>query len=191
MGRRFDFALRTKFVILFLVLTLAPLILLAYLDNQSAEQTLTQLANQNLSIAAAQVADTIDLFLLENSQEVQSVSLLRGITDYLSLPLDERLGSTQATEVALTLQALSRRNQPYITSYALLDENGINVFDIDSAGVGLDESQQEYYRKPIQTGAAHISPVFFSPSSIFPLKRYSFCLSTFTSPGSRRISSEC
>ncbi len=165
MGHRFDFTLRTKFIILFLVLTLVPLILLAYLDNQSTEQTLTRIANQNLSIAAAQVADTIDLFLLENSQEIQSASLLRGFTDYLSLPIDERLGSVEETEVALTLQTLSRRNQPYITSYALLDENGINVFDIDPAGVGLDESQQEYYREPIQTGVAHISAVLFSPSS--------------------------
>ncbi|OQY45211.1 MAG: hypothetical protein B6242_11045 [Anaerolineaceae bacterium 4572_78] len=158
-----QFNLRTKIVIAFLLLALLPLALLAYLNIRSTRQALTDVANQMLFVAASETAETIDSFLAESLDAVQSAGQLPVFAEYLNLSPGERADSSQKTEINTILNALSRRHQKFIDSYALLDEEGINIFDTVRDDIGLDESHVIYYQAPHQTHAPYISPIIFLP----------------------------
>src|SRR5262249_30703812 len=73
-----------------------------------------------------------------------------------------------SARVATTLRALSRRDQVYILSYAVLNANGTVVFDTDAAEVGADQARHDYFRQPLATGLPYISSVEFLDSASQP-----------------------
>src|SRR6185295_6177432 len=55
-----------------------------------------------------------------------------------------------------------RRNPVYITSYALLDRQGVDVVDTYLPDIGLDKSKRDYFQGPLKTGLPYVSPVKIS-----------------------------
>ena len=157
--------LQTKVIVVALSLALVPLIILAMLDNWSAKNNLTNVANQSLSIAASQTAKRIDQFLLENLLEIESTGQLRSVSKYLQLDSDIRPGSQEEIEVSTIIRTLSRKNLLLPTPYALLDATGTNVLDYEQWRMGADESDKKYFQIPFQTSKPYISPVIFSPGT--------------------------
>jgi len=157
--------LQTKVILSALVIALAPLIILAMLDNWAVRKNLTNVANQSLSIAAEQTANRIDQFLQKNLLEVQATGQLRSFAQYLKLAPEVRPGSREENDVSTIFRTLSRKNLLLPTPYALLDEAGVNVFDFEPWRIGADESRENYFKKPFQTGQLFISQILFSPGS--------------------------
>ena len=149
--------LQAKVILTALVLALFPLMFLALLNHWYNKGNLTAVANQSLKIAAEQTANRIDQFLLENVLEIQATGQMRPFAQYLKLPSGKRPGSSEEVEVATILRALSRKNVSLPTPYALLDKTGTNVMDFESWRIGSDESQEMYFREPLQTGQTYIS----------------------------------
>ncbi|WP_167505835.1 ATP-binding protein [Desulfosediminicola flagellatus] len=138
------------------------MIILALLNNRSVTQNLTDVANQTLTIASEQTASRIDQLLLENLLEIQAAGQLKPFAQYLKLTPEKRPGSHEEALVSTILRTLSRKNFFMSTPYAVLDAAGINVLDTHSWSMGRDESQEIYFREPLQTGTPYISPVLFS-----------------------------
>ncbi len=162
--RRFQsYALPTKVMLAFLVVTIIPMGALAFFNNRDTRQALTDVANQTLHAAAEQTATALDGFVDANLNVVRLESQLSLWSTYLSLPAAQRSASELETEVIHTLRILSRtgRIAVYIPSYALLDRQGRAVIDTNASDIGLDASAETYFQTPLQTRQAYVSPVLF------------------------------
>ncbi|VXD12394.1 putative Histidine kinase [Planktothrix serta PCC 8927] len=156
--------IRTKLIASFLIVALIPLLLLAFLDKQTTEKALTDNAKQALSAAANETTNRIDAFIDGNLNAVRVEALLPGLARYLSLTPKQRNNSPEMQLATETLIRLSRKDMVNILSYSLLDLNGKNVLDTDTSDIGKDESGQDYFKKPLQTGLSFVSSMKRSPT---------------------------
>ncbi|MEA5576366.1 hybrid sensor histidine kinase/response regulator [Anabaena sp. UHCC 0451] len=157
-------SIRTKLIVSFLLVSLIPLLLLAYVNKQTTEKALTENARQSLSAAAKTTANRIDAFIDANLNAVRVEALLPGLSTYLSLSGTKRLNSFEEKLATETLIRLSRKDMLNVLSYALLDLNGKNVLDTNTPDIGKSESDQDYFRQTLQTGLPFVSSIRQSPT---------------------------
>ncbi|MEH1850947.1 MAG: ATP-binding protein [Nostoc sp.] len=155
--------IRTKLIASFLVVALIPLLLLAFINKQTTEKALTENAKQALSAAANETANRIDAFIDGNLNAVRVEAILPGFARYLSLTPKQRDDSPEMQLATETLIRLSRKDMINVISYALLDLNGKNVLDTYTLNIGKDESVQDYFKKPLETGLSFVSSMKRSP----------------------------
>lgn len=157
------YSLRTKFVITLLAVALIPLAILAYFDNQFIRNEQIATANQSLLAAASQTANSLDNFIQSTQNEVRTEAKLPDFVDRLELvgnaEGEDRFRSIQQR---LILTNLRNKDASHIISYGLLDKNGMNVSDSLGVYINKSEAHQDYFKKPIETGATYVSPVLFS-----------------------------
>jgi signal transduction histidine kinase/DNA-binding response OmpR family regulator len=157
-------SIRTKLIVSFLLVSLIPLLLLAYVNKQTTEKALTDNARQSLSAAAKTTANRIDAFIDANLNAVRVEALLPGLSSYLSLSGTKGLNSSEEKLATETLIRLSRKDMLNVLSYALLDLNGKNVLDTNTPDIGKSESDQDYFRQALQTGLPFVSSIRQSPT---------------------------
>ncbi len=157
--------LRLKAILIALVLALTPLLILAILNHRNVRQSLTDVANQTLTIAAEQTANRIDQFLLENLMGIRAAGQLSPFAQYLKLTPEKRPDSVEEIRATTILRTLSRKNLFLPTPCGVLDASGVNVLDTKSWHIGGDESRSIYFQTPLRTGNAYISPILF-PSKV-------------------------
>ncbi|MEH2413091.1 sensor domain-containing diguanylate cyclase [Nostoc sp.] len=156
-------SIRTKLIASFLIVALIPLLLLTFINKQTTEKALTDDARQALSVAANETTNRIDAFINENLSAVRVEAILPGLARYLSLTPKQRDDSPEMQLAIETLIRLSRKDMLNILSYALLDLNGKNVLDTDTPNISKDESVQDYFKTPLQTGLSFVSSMKLSP----------------------------
>ncbi|MBN3911104.1 MAG: diguanylate cyclase [Nostoc sp. NMS1] len=157
-------SIRTKLIASFLIVALIPLLLLAFINKQTTEKALTENAKQALSAAANETANKIDAFIDGNLNAVRVEAILPGLARYLSLTPKQRDDSPEMQLATETLIRLSRKDMINVLSYSLLDLNGKNVLDTYTPNIGKDESVQNYFKKPLQTGLSFVSSIKQSPT---------------------------
>jgi diguanylate cyclase (GGDEF)-like protein len=158
-------SIRTRLIASFLIVALIPLLLLAFLNTQTTEKALTDNAKQALSAAANETANRIDTFIDGNLNAVRVEAVLPGLARYLSLTPKQRDDSPEMQLATETLNRLSRKDALNVLSYALLDLNGKNVLDTrPTLDISKDESVQDYFKKPLQTGSSSVSSMKRSPT---------------------------
>lgn len=165
--RQFNsFPLPTKLIVTFLAVVLIPLSLISLLNSRASRIALTAQANQTLRGSATQTALGIDAFITGNLDAVRTEALLPDFIEYLSLSPEERDANREQGEKIRTILAnFSRRNTIHIESYALLDQNGIDIADTFTADVGIDKSDRDYFAIPVGSGLPYVSPVRTSPTA--------------------------
>jgi C4-dicarboxylate-specific signal transduction histidine kinase len=156
-------SIRTKLIASFLIVALIPLLLLAFINKQTTEKALTENAQQALSAAANETSNRIDAFIDGNLNAVRVEAILPGLARYLSLTPKQRDDSPEMQLATETLIPLSRKDMLNILSYALLDLNGKNVLDTYTSNISQDESVQDYFKEPLQTGLSFVSSMKQSP----------------------------
>lgn len=156
-----NFTLRAKFMMAFMIITLVPLGLQGLVGNLVSRNTLTRNANQALTSAAEQTANSLDTFINNTLNAIRTDSQWSPLVEYLGLPPDQRAGSTAEKQAFDLLSSLIRRDLIYIDSWALLDEQGTNLIDTRLDAVNDDESGYDYFQTPMQTNLSFISPVEF------------------------------
>ncbi len=142
-------SLTRQLILAFLIVSLIPLALLAFLNERHTRAMLTDNANHSLAAAAEQTAAEIDAFIRDNQETVRREARLPTLVRYLSLPVVERVGSSEEEAVMATLNELRRRDKVFISTYALLDSQGQNVIDTIGENMGRDESSHDYFQKPL------------------------------------------
>jgi PAS domain S-box-containing protein len=159
--------MRVKLITAFVIVALVPLGLLAILNGRTAQRALIVDANQALFAVASQTAASLDAHISANLNAIETEAQLPALVDYLSLPPAERPGSVEEQEVLALLRALSRKNT-HISSYALLDSQGVDAVDTSTVDIGLDKSTRDYFQV-FQTGektdGAYVSPILVSPAT--------------------------
>ncbi|HIK05298.1 MAG TPA: diguanylate cyclase [Trichormus sp. M33_DOE_039] len=164
MQQTFLGGIRRKLIASFLIVALIPLLLLAFINKQTTENALTDNAKQALSVAAMETANRIDAFIDGNLNAVRVEAILPGLARYLSLTPQQRNDSPEMQLATETLSRLSRKDMLNILSYSLLDLNGKNVLDTDTSSIGKDESVENYFKQPLQTGLSFVSSMKRSPT---------------------------
>ncbi len=161
-----SYPLTTKLILAFLMVSLIPLGLLAFWNGRHIEAVLVEEARMSLFAAASQTADNLDNFLKDNLAAVRREAQLPALVRYLSLPAEAQASSAERKIIETTLRELSRKDKVFITSYGLLDSQGVNIIDINEADIGQDESRRDYFQRPQETGLPYVSPIqFFSSLS--------------------------
>ena len=157
-------SIRRKLIASFLIVALIPLLLLTFINTQTTEKALTDNAKQALSAAANETTNRIDDFIDGNLDAVRVEALLPGLARYLSLTPKQRDDSPEMQLATETLNRLSRKDMLNVFSYALLDLNGKNVLDTYTSNIGKDESDQNYFKQPLETGLSFVSSMKQSPT---------------------------
>ncbi|HHJ35287.1 MAG TPA: PAS domain S-box protein, partial [Gammaproteobacteria bacterium] len=137
------YTLRAKLITAFMVIVLISLTVLALLDSYIMKENLTEGANKALSSAARNYADRLDQFNRQNAAFLETEANLPAINKFISLKAEPPFNRQTILEI---LKALKSRQDDVIYSYAILNNEGINILDTESANMGDDESRQDYFR---------------------------------------------
>lgn len=178
--------LRIRLMIAFIALVIIPLVILSLVHSRFTSSVVTNQTNQSLEMAASLTAMEIDRLITESQRSVLQAASFDVFSEYLEMPEELREGSLEEQQMQLTLEALDTYkldNANYLSSFALLDADGKNLFDtftnrleeqfdfdfqnvpgIDinrlPQGTGGDESDQIYFQVPYHRGSTYLSPIY-------------------------------
>jgi diguanylate cyclase (GGDEF)-like protein/PAS domain S-box-containing protein len=153
-----QYTLRAKLLTAFLFIVLASLGLLSAIDNRLMSDNLVRSANKMLASAARQYADHVDSFNNLNLESVRAEAALPALIDYLRLRGEAPYSNHTILEI---LNALRSRHGNKVSSYAVLNVNGINMIDTNISDIGKDENREIYFTAAIGSEDAYNSPVLF------------------------------
>ncbi|HSJ89537.1 MAG TPA: GAF domain-containing protein [Anaerolineales bacterium] len=168
LGRFNQLPLRTKLVVAFILISLVPVILLGIQSTVITRNNLTNQADTDLIETARTAAQAIDTTLANELIAIRTEAQIIDLADYLSLPASVRAGSPEETRASQILLALQRKNPVFVSSYAVLDENGIDVLDTFQNDIGINKSDRDYFRAAFAQGVPFLSPVRMSQTSMQP-----------------------
>ena len=158
-------SLRTRLIVSFLGVALIPLVLLTLTHFVLTGQVFRQNADQALLAAANQTTFSLDTFFKTGLDAVRVEAQLPGMPKYLRLPAKLRSGSAEETEVAGLFRALVKRDAENVLSYSLLDLQGTPVMGTDAIDLHSNQANADYFRQPLTTGNAYVSPVYLTIAS--------------------------
>ena len=167
-----SYSFRTKLIIGSLVSTLIPLVILSLMNFTQTRNRLLDEANQKLLNSATQAAVIMDTFIDSQLNDIRAEALLSDFLAYLELPEEQRAESTQEDKAILTLFNLGRKDPIYISSYSLIDANGIDVLDTFTSDIGIDKSSRSFFQEPMKTGKPYVSTLQFSSTASGPPSIY-------------------
>ncbi len=155
-----QYTLRAKLVTAFMVIVLTSLAVLAVLDGYIMRQNLSDGANNALASAARNYADRIDQFNRQNAQYLRTEASLPAINHFLTRKAEPPFNRQALLEILL---ALKSRQKNIIYSYAILNKQGVNILDTDSANIGVDESNNAYFNVLVGRNrlTTYRSPIIF------------------------------
>jgi diguanylate cyclase (GGDEF)-like protein/PAS domain S-box-containing protein len=153
-----QYTLRAKLLTAFLVIVLGSMGVLTFLSSTIMGESLSDSANQMLASAGRQYADRLDEFNRNNMKSVEAESRLPAIVNFLSRKLEPYNRQTMLE----IMVALKSKQNARITSYGVLNADGINVLDTEMDNVGKDESDSIYYKEAVKSGRAYMSPIVFA-----------------------------
>ena len=161
-----QYTLRAKLITAFLVIVMTSLTVLALLDGYILAENLTEGANKALTSAARNHAERIDQFNKQNSLFLKTEASLPAINSFLTLNAEPPYNRQALLEI---LRALKSRQDDLITSYAILDTQGINLLDTVSANIGEDEGRQKYFKAFLDDNrlTSYRSPIIFDKDEPF------------------------
>lgn len=158
-------SIRTKFLLISLALTLIPLIVLSFISNRFLQQSIQAQSNEALRVAADQTRSSIDNFIQTNLDSLELEASLSSISRYLTLDSTLRANSTEESAMQSTLLSLQTKEKVYTPSYAILNLNGLNLYDTDRLNIGALENNTSYFLSASVTNTSSVSPVEFEPDS--------------------------
>jgi signal transduction histidine kinase/HAMP domain-containing protein len=150
-------SLRSKLVCAFLFVALVPTVVLTGINRQTTTQALTQNANQSLFAAASQTALRLDSFIQTNLDAVRVEAQLPAFSKYLQL--SAQTDGLETLEAAAVFRSLARRDPLNVLSYALLDLQGMEVFDTYTPDIHRNRAAADYFQQPLALDAPYVSPV--------------------------------
>ncbi len=154
-----QYTLRAKLITAFLVIVLTSLTVLALLDGYILGENLEKSANKALSSAARNYANRIDQFNQQNLQFLKTEANLPAINEFFKRRAEPPFNRQTLLEI---LRALKSRQNEVIHSYAILNAQGINIVDTDTANIGIDESRYGYFKMLADNQlTSYRSPIIF------------------------------
>ena len=164
-GQFIYLTLQVRLTTAFIAIVVVSIAAGTIVQNQITLRELQANTSSNVLIAANQVADYLDKFMDTTVKAVQQEALLDPLYRYLLSREQGLPGETELTEIKTTFRLLQVREtneRVFLSSYALLDKNGVNVYDTTESNIGLSEGNQAYFLKPFETGQTYVSDITFT-----------------------------
>ena len=158
-------SLRIKLVMSALAIAITPLVIISIINLQTIQNTIKSQSNESLRIATKLTVNQMDSFFTSNLTSVQTEASLPSILEYLKLDPTLRSGSPEELELQATLQSLQTKETIYTPAYGLLNLLGMDIFDTETAAVGMSELKTDYFQGSSATGSAYASSVEFEPNT--------------------------
>jgi hypothetical protein len=158
-----ELSIRSKLLILSLGTGLASIILVASSTTYFTQQKFREQTKETLTAAAHQSMEQIDSFISYSTYQLTGDAQIPDLLAFLKAS-SENQGELLDKTAAL-LNALSQSDPVNISSYALLDKNGVDVVDTFTQDIGLNKSDRDYFIIPLTKGTTYVTPVRFSPTS--------------------------
>jgi GAF domain-containing protein/HAMP domain-containing protein len=158
-----DLSIRAKLLILAIGTGLTSIILVAGFATYFTQQALTQKTKDALISAAHHTIDQVDEYIHFTNARLSSEAKIPMVIDYLKANPEERESAQE--EILALFQALSQSDPVNISSYALLDRNGIDLVDTSTQDIGLNKSDRDYFIIPMTMASSFVSPVRYSPTT--------------------------
>lgn len=138
-----DYTIRIKLIILFLMVSIIPLIFITTRDTFQTQQALTNGAEISLRSSAEQTANSLDTFIQTTLDSIAVEAQFIDFTTYLTLsPSSPPIVQARALDLLNKLRDKSNR---YIISYALVDTKGIVLLDTMGVNTQNNESGEAYF----------------------------------------------
>lgn len=150
-----------KLLLSFLFISLVPLAIALSLNIRATSSLLENNAHTALSAAASHTALRLKGFIESNLDVIYAESQLPVLADYLNSSSTNPQISPLKIRLARTMNSLVRKNQVFLSSYALVDISGNNVFDTEELNIGTNLSNRSYYQQALETGLPFASDVEF------------------------------
>jgi GAF domain-containing protein/HAMP domain-containing protein/MFS family permease len=164
------FSLLIKLLLPIVTFSLLSIFILAAYNNTMTRQALLASENQALRAAAQKTSTDLSAFINAANTSLITEAKLPVFVNYLSLPEEERSGSSQETEAITLLRYLQARG--YILSYNLLDTTSrvwlSTLVAPEKAGelpqnLGINLTDPGAINILLLSGLPYISPVIFTP----------------------------
>lgn len=160
-----SFTLRVKLTMAALAIALIPLLILAAINSRNIQNSIKTQSNETLGIATKLAVEDLDNYISNLVTSIETESTLPSIVSYMSLAADARAGSPEETSLASTLKSLQTKEITYTPGYALLNLDGLDIYDTDVNNVGLSEASRDYFVQASTTSSTYVSSVEFVPNS--------------------------
>ena len=157
-----SYSLRHQLLGVFCLVALTPLVGFAWWNHQTTRAALIQSANQSLDAAASQTVANIDAFIQANFTAIATEARLETLSSYLRAADADDVSPALKARATNKLRILKTKDTIFLTSAALLDNQGRNRLDTKAERVGQDESDHEYFQVALETGEPFVSHVEFS-----------------------------
>ncbi len=172
-----SFTLQTKILILFLVITLIPVALLAFLNYQSTLNSLTEAANQSLLFTGTQTTHQIDSFIQNTGQSLEAEAQFTGFREFLTNV--ENGDFAFSTDAVISMATMASKDPTHILSYALLDREGgvhvtypvtqtdqnVDIIDTVPPFMGVNFAVENGMRTSLISGQLYVSPILFDENN--------------------------
>ncbi len=155
------FGLSLKLVVAFLVISLPPLAILLYLNLQANRTALQTEAYKSLAASSQLTSQRLNGFIEYNLGVISAEANLPIIARFLNLSPEDQEKPHHRKHLAETLTSLMDKNRLFLSSYAILDITGRNIYDSDPSHIGSDLSKRCYFRQALETGLAFASDAQF------------------------------
>jgi GAF domain-containing protein/HAMP domain-containing protein len=171
-GRQFPrYRLNTKLLIGFLTVALVPLTIASVLNERAQRNSLTDTADQVLSVSAVQTAASLDAFINSNLDAVlegAQTTLMRGymrlVADrgFASVVLEAQLQQELADVGRLRLPNAGAAAEPVVSAYYILDLSGrVVLTNAPDPGPPFKFLDRDLFRIPYSAGRVYVSPIYF------------------------------
>ena len=160
--------LRVKLIASFLAVSLVPITLLTVWNRQQNSEILLERSQQNLLHNTQQTANTLTQFLTQNLAMLSSQARLPDLGRYLNESNPERRSQYEG-EVEDIFLTLTKRDVFNISSYALIDTNGVGVIDTRVEKTGNSYQDEPFFTQAMETGFPFISDVIYSVEASAPI----------------------
>jgi hypothetical protein len=125
-----SYSLRTKLIIAVTTIVLVSVSVITFLNSRNTRTALIAAADEKLLGAASQTATRVDDLITFNLNIIRTeAETTKELTEFLSLHASGQSTNEEAAKIITILQSFSQRDPENITSYALLDSQGVDVAD--------------------------------------------------------------
>lgn len=157
--------LQIRLVTAFLAVLIVPLTISSTALSQTAIATNRNQIQQNMIDAADEVALSLDRFFENNIKVIQQeakADIFARYFENLKTGKKEELDTAEIRMIFRVLELRESSERAYLSSYALLNAGGYNVYDTILANRGRYEGRRDYFIVPYTTGKPYISPITFN-----------------------------
>ncbi len=163
--------LSVKLISASLAISLIPLLIFSSAQASFTRNALLNESTGSLRLAANQTASKVDTFLYQNIQGISLNSIYPSYAAFLKSDPEAQADGPQRNAVLASISSLQASStSSYLDSIAILDKDGIDVYDTRPEATGHSEKNQEYFSVPMGTPynlqKSYVSAVIFSESGV-------------------------